>query len=132
LDSRNTSVFLTVSDTGISPNGDGFKDELEIGMYTNITDGIERWTLGIYSSDGSLVRELSGNSIEAVRTFVFDGTDEAGDLLSGEFFARFVVNYTKGRRSGSHQQQFPGGYPGSGAEPGYRSSAVRPRRRRAG
>jgi gliding motility-associated-like protein len=96
LDSRNTSVFLTVSDTGISPNGDGFKDELEIGMYTNITDGIERWTLGIYSSDGSLVRELGGNSIEAVRTFIFDGTDEAGNLLSGEFFARFVVNYTKG------------------------------------
>jgi flagellar hook assembly protein FlgD len=96
LDSRNTSVFLTVSDSGISPNGDGFKDQLEIGMYANITDGIENWTLGIYQQDGNLVREIGGTRLDSQSSFVFDGSAEDGSRLSGRFYARFVVRYTKG------------------------------------
>ncbi len=96
LDSRNTSVFLTLSDSGISPNGDGFKDDLQIGMYTNITDGIEDWELGIYRENGTLVRSIGGTSIEPQEFFTFDGLDEEGDQISGTFYANFVVRYTKG------------------------------------
>ncbi|AHC15145.1 gliding motility-associated C-terminal domain-containing protein [Salinispira pacifica] len=96
LDSRNTSVFLTLSENGISPNGDGFKDSLEIGLYTNITEGIDTWALAIFGEGGNLIAEYGGNSLSEQEEISFDGRNEDGEIVEGQMYAQFSVLYTKG------------------------------------
>ena len=96
LDSRNISVFLTLNETGISPNGDGFKDELEIGLHANVSDGVDRWTLGIYAESGKLIWEARGSRLQTQSSLTFDGRNNSGELVEGNFYALFNVFYTKG------------------------------------
>lgn len=96
LDSRNTSVFLTLSENGISPNGDGFKDNLDIGLYTNITEGIDTWALTIYGEGGNRIVDYGGNSLDEQEEIRFDGRNEAGEIVEGQMYAQFSVLYTKG------------------------------------
>ena len=96
LDSRNTSVFLTLNETGISPNGDGFKDELEISLHTNVTDGVDRWTLGVYTESGKPIWETTDTRLQPQTNLMFDGRNNDGELVEGSFYAQFNVFYTKG------------------------------------
>lgn len=96
LDSRSTSVFLTLNETGISPNNDNNKDQLGITLITNITDGIERWSLGIYEESGEQLWERSGNQLQPLTEYDFDGRNDEGEIVEGTFYAQFNVVYTKG------------------------------------
>lgn len=96
VDTRPAGVFVTVSDTGFSPNGDGVRDELTITTYVNNTDGAEFSLLEIRRESGELVRDFRYTEVQESRELPWDGTDEDGNLVEGTFRARFVASYDRG------------------------------------
>mgnify|MGYP006273922479 CR=1 FL=1 len=96
VDTRPAGVFVTVSDTGFSPNGDGVRDDLTITTYVNDTDGAEFSLLEIRRESGELVKDFRRTDVVESREIPWDGRDEEGNLVEGTFRARFVAGYARG------------------------------------
>lgn len=96
VDTRPAGVFVTVSDTGFSPNGDGVRDDLTITTYVNDTDGAEFSLLEIRRESGELIRDFRYTEVRESRELPWDGRDENGNLVEGSFRARFVASYDRG------------------------------------
>ncbi|MFW6214975.1 MAG: OmpA family protein [Alkalispirochaetaceae bacterium] len=96
VDTRPAAVFVTVSDTGFSPNDDGIRDDLTITTFVNDTEGAEFSLLEIRRDSGELVREFRRTDVAESREIPWDGTDEDGELVEGSFRARFVASYERG------------------------------------
>ena len=96
VDTRPAGVFVTVSDTGFSPNDDGVRDDLTITTYVNDTAGAEFSLLEIRRESGELIREFRYSDVQESRELPWDGTDENGNLVEGTFRARFVASYDRG------------------------------------
>ena len=96
VDSREARAFITLSESGISPNGDGVVDSQTISVRTTLGEGLSDWTFSISDSDGKAVKSWSGNGGEVPSRFVWDGKDDDGNPMEGNFFAKLVANYEKG------------------------------------
>ncbi len=106
VDTRRTAVFVTSDVTGFSPNGDGFREAVTITMYTNLLDGVESWTLDILDETGTPVRSFEGEAAQASTEVIWRGVDENGDIVEGEYTARFEVIYAKGDRPSGETAPF--------------------------
>ncbi len=95
VDNRPTQVFLTASETGISPNGDAFKDSLYFSPIVNLREGISSWRLSIANKAGAEIRAFTGAS-EVPARIDWDGKDAKGQVQEGEFVASLTVDYAKG------------------------------------
>ncbi len=102
VDNRIPRVYLTVSSQAISPNGDGRDDELALGSFVGLKDGIEGWKLEILDEAGALSRVyqsgLSGEYSATVvpTSFIWDGRDAKGAIKEGLYHAKLTVSYIKG------------------------------------
>lgn len=99
IDTRTPRLFVTASRSAISPNGDGVLDDLEFTLYANLLDGAERWELAIRDTAGTLIRQFTGDELQAERVIRWDGTDGRGRIRDGEFRATFEASYTKGNEA---------------------------------
>jgi flagellar hook assembly protein FlgD/outer membrane protein OmpA-like peptidoglycan-associated protein len=99
VDTRIPRLFVTASADGISPNDDDIRDSMSFELYTSMLDGASGWTLTIRSTDGLVVREFDGASLEASRTIDWDGRDGRGNVREGVFVGEYVVEYEKGNRA---------------------------------
>jgi flagellar hook assembly protein FlgD/outer membrane protein OmpA-like peptidoglycan-associated protein len=97
LDNRPTQVLLTASETGISPNGDGFKDSLKFSPIVNLREGIADWNLSVQDKTGAEKRSFTGGS-GLPATIDWDGRDSSGQVLQGEYTGLLTVGYLKGDR----------------------------------
>jgi flagellar hook assembly protein FlgD/outer membrane protein OmpA-like peptidoglycan-associated protein len=98
VDTRATQVFLTASETGISPNGDGFKDSVSFTPVVNLKDGISAWKLAIMDKSGAERRVFAGTKDLPARV-EWDGKDDKGAIVQGEFSGALTVDYAKGDRA---------------------------------
>lgn len=106
IDTRRTAVFVTADTTGFSPNGDDIREAVTITMYTNLLDGVESWTLDILDDTGTPVRTYEGADAAASEEIIWRGVDANGDVVEGEYTARFEVVYTKGDRPSGETTPF--------------------------
>lgn len=97
VDTREVSVSLGVSDSFVSPNGDGVKDSVELRPQSNIAEGIGSWELSLTTEDGETIRSFSGSG--ALEPVVWDGRSENGSVLEGAVNAAVEVTYEKGDRA---------------------------------
>ena len=95
IDTRQTSIFLTARDDGLSPNGDGFKDTIEFRTIVNLEEGISSWKLEMVHSSGAVEKVFSGEGVPGER-FIWDGFNDSGDIREGIYTPRFTVVYRKG------------------------------------
>jgi outer membrane protein OmpA-like peptidoglycan-associated protein/flagellar hook assembly protein FlgD len=98
LDARSTQVFVTASDTGFSPNGDGVKDSISFTPIVNLREGIESWRFVVAGSDGKAARSWGGKGGSVPASILWDGKDDSGKLLQGEYSGSLAVDYAKGDR----------------------------------
>ena len=79
------------SSTLLSPNGDGYQDELEISY--QLDDGGLAARIDIYDVRGIAVRRLLNNALLGTHgTLVWDGTDEKGKtVLPGQYVVSITV-----------------------------------------
>lgn len=96
IDSTKPRVFVTASDSGISPNGDGIRDDVSFSLTVENREGVESWRFSLLDSKG-LERSFFGGSGSDVPTrLVWDGRDLEGRVIEDSFTGKLSVKYLKG------------------------------------
>ncbi|MEW6548654.1 MAG: FlgD immunoglobulin-like domain containing protein [Spirochaetota bacterium] len=96
VDATKPRVFVTASDTGISPNGDGIRDEVSFTLVVERREGIQSWRFSLVDTAGRERSFFGGSGSEVPARLVWDGRDLQGQVVEGEFVGSLVVTYTKG------------------------------------
>jgi outer membrane protein OmpA-like peptidoglycan-associated protein len=105
IDTRVTSVFVTASSDGFSPNRDGFSDSIEFKPYVGLTDGIQSWTLEMVHEQAAVQKTFSGTAkVPAVITW--DGRGNGALAREGVYTAVMTVSYFKGNRPQAESTPF--------------------------
>ncbi len=98
IDTRPTRIFVTVSPRRFSPNGDGVADSLAIGLITNRLEGAERGRVEIIDQAERVIRTLEATPTEPRHSVLWDGKNDAGRIVDGEYTVRYIVEYNNGAR----------------------------------
>ncbi|HNY16580.1 MAG TPA: FlgD immunoglobulin-like domain containing protein [Treponemataceae bacterium] len=102
VDAKTPKAYLTAELPAFSPNGDGVKDTERLSITTNVTEGLESWSLRIRpeQTDGKAKDAVrawdsatAGNLPAAVN---WDGKTDAGTIAQGRFVAELTLSYAKG------------------------------------
>lgn len=95
LDTRTADAFLTVNNSGFSPNG--AVKNITVGIVITLKDGIDSWKLAVVDDKGKEYRTLTGKGGTAIPTsFIWDGKADAGTAPDGVYKAVFTAQYTRG------------------------------------
>ncbi|MCR4626290.1 MAG: OmpA family protein [Treponema sp.] len=99
LDNRPASAYVISALEGISPNGDGVKDNQNFSIKTTLADGIESWNFNITDENGKIIRSWpasneTGKNLPA--EIVWDGLDSNGSTADGKMSGNLSIVYTKG------------------------------------
>ncbi|MBN2552543.1 MAG: gliding motility-associated C-terminal domain-containing protein [Spirochaetales bacterium] len=97
IDTRVTSVFVTASGDGFSPNGDDFADSMEFKPYVGLAEGIQSWSLEMVHEQEGVQKTFSGSgAVPAVINW--DGRSNGSLAREGVYTAVMTVGYLKGNR----------------------------------
>ena len=105
IDTRVTSVFVTASSDGFSPNRDGFRDSIEFKPYVGLTDGIQSWTLEMVHQQGAVQKTFSGTG-KIPGAITWDGRGNGSLAREGSYKAVMTVSYFKGNRPQAKSTSF--------------------------
>ncbi|MFA6366054.1 MAG: FlgD immunoglobulin-like domain containing protein, partial [Candidatus Hydrogenedentales bacterium] len=96
VDGTKPKVYVTTSDTGMSPNGDGIRDEVSFTIVVEQREGIESWRFALIDKKGEEKSFFGGSGSEVPARLVWDGRDLQGQVVQGDYIGKLVVNYSKG------------------------------------
>lgn len=96
IDATKPRVYVTASDTGISPNGDGVRDEVSFGIVVENRDGVESWRFSLKDKKGVERSFFSGVGSDVPARLVWDGHDMQGQVVQDEYVGVLEVRYAKG------------------------------------
>jgi outer membrane protein OmpA-like peptidoglycan-associated protein/flagellar hook assembly protein FlgD len=99
VDQRLVQAFVTASESGISPNGDGYKDSVSFNLIVKLREGIELWRFALVDKDGVEKSVFAGKGNDVPTKIVWDGRDSAGAVVQGDYTGVFTVDYLKGDRA---------------------------------
>lgn len=97
IDTRVTSVFVTASSDGFSPNGDAFADSIEFKAYVGLTDGIQSWVLEMVHEQAGVQKSFNGTG-QIPATITWDGRQNGSLAREGVYTAVMMVSYFKGNK----------------------------------
>jgi outer membrane protein OmpA-like peptidoglycan-associated protein len=95
IDTRVTSVFVTASSDGFSPNGDAFADSIEFKSYVGLADGIQSWVLEMIHEQAGVQKSFNGTG-QIPAAITWDGRQNGSLAREGVYTAVMTVNYFKG------------------------------------
>ena len=97
LDNRETKVYLTAENEGISPNNDKVLDTQKFAIKLSVPENISNWTFMICKENGESVYTLTEKDSASVpSTISWNGADATGKVCEGTFFGTINVTYAKG------------------------------------
>ncbi len=96
VDATKPRVFVTASDTGISPNGDGIRDDVSFSITVENREGIDSWRFSLLDSKGVERSFFGGSGSDVPTRLVWDGRDLQGQVIEDTFTGKLVVKYLKG------------------------------------
>jgi len=96
VDASTARVYVTASDTGMSPNGDGIRDEVSFTIIVEKREGIESWRFSLLDPKGEERSFFGGSGSDVPARLVWDGRDLQGQVVQGEYVGKLVVTYEKG------------------------------------
>lgn len=98
--------ILQVLSNAFSPNGDGYRDELEFYASVPTTEGFSSWELILLSEGHSEIFKIRGNQL-VPGSFSWDGSSPTGrPVADGWYYSRLIVNYDDGKRLVAHSSEF--------------------------
>ena len=105
IDTQITQIFVTVSEGGFSPNGDGRKDTIDFKTFVGLKEGIKGWSLSMVDAVSGVQKVFSGE--EAVpETITWDGKREEGRAADGDYVGVLEVEYLKGNKPEAKTRPF--------------------------
>jgi flagellar hook assembly protein FlgD/outer membrane protein OmpA-like peptidoglycan-associated protein len=96
VDGTKPKVYVTASDVGMSPNGDGIRDEVSFTIIVERRESIESWRFSLLDRNGEEKSFFGGSGSEVPARLVWDGRDLQGQVLQGDYVGRLVVTYANG------------------------------------
>ncbi len=96
VDVTKPKVFVTASDTGISPNNDGIRDQVSFSITVENREGVESWRFSLLDSKGVERSFFGGSGSDVPTRLVWDGHDLQGQVIEDSFTGKLVVKYLKG------------------------------------
>ena len=96
VDSSKPKVYVTASDTGISPNGDGIRDDVSFSLTVENREGVESWRFSLIDSKGVERSFFGGSGSDVPTRLVWDGRDLQGQVIEDTYTGKLVVRYLKG------------------------------------
>jgi outer membrane protein OmpA-like peptidoglycan-associated protein len=87
---------VTASDTGISPNGDGIRDDVSFNLTVENREGVESWRFSLIDSKGVERSFFGGSGSDVPTRLVWDGRDLQGQVIEDTYTGKLVVKYLKG------------------------------------
>jgi flagellar hook assembly protein FlgD/outer membrane protein OmpA-like peptidoglycan-associated protein len=96
VDASTAKVYVTASDTGMSPNNDGIRDEVSFTIVVERREGIESWRFSLLDTEGVERSYFGSAGSDVPARLVWDGRDLQGQVVQGEYVGKLVVNYEKG------------------------------------
>ncbi|MDH7483830.1 MAG: gliding motility-associated C-terminal domain-containing protein, partial [Spirochaetales bacterium] len=96
LDTTKPKVYVSASDTGISPNGDGIRDEVSFALTVEQRDAVESWRFSLLDQQGVERSFFGGTGSDVPPRLVWDGRDLQGQVIQGTYTGRLAVRYLKG------------------------------------
>jgi len=96
VDKRPVQVFVTASDSGLSPNGDGFKDDVAFKLIVKLREGIDTWRFAVVDRSGAERDVFEGKGNDVPERIVWEGRDASGAVIKGLVRGEFSVAYRKG------------------------------------
>lgn len=107
LDNRETKIYLTAENEGISPNNDSVLDMQIFTIRTTVKDDLLSWNFNVRKEDGTSVYSLSEKDNKNLpETIKWNGADKNGNVLEGTFTGTLDVVYKKGNRVSSVSSPF--------------------------
>jgi len=97
IDTRRTSLFLTASESGLSPNGDGFKEDITFQSYVGLTEGIKSWRLDLIHKTLGVQKSFSGAD-QVLKSIQWQGKGDNKPAPDGIYHAVLQLDYYKGNR----------------------------------
>ncbi|MDC7225855.1 MAG: gliding motility-associated C-terminal domain-containing protein [Spirochaetales bacterium] len=104
VDNRQTTVFITASSKGFTPDGDGSNDRMEFATMATLKEGVESWKVVIKKNGSQTVKTFSGDILP--EKIIWDGKSDEGIVIEGEFSAEYSVKYLKGNEPESITKEF--------------------------
>lgn len=105
LDTRTADAYLTVDNSGFSPNGT--LKTITVGVVVTLKDGVDTWKLAIVDDAGKEYRSVTGKGGTTIpATFVWDGKADTGLAPDGTYKALLTANYTRGDRLSAASSAF--------------------------
>ena len=92
------TVSIVANRKGISPNGDGYLDDVEFVPSVSSVKDLEKWFLDFYDSQAKLVRSIQGKGIPP-SVIKWDGRDDSGKVVADGIYT-FVFGLIY--KSGNH------------------------------
>jgi outer membrane protein OmpA-like peptidoglycan-associated protein len=100
------SPILQVLSNAFSPNGDGYRDELEFYASVPTTRGFKSWDLTLFSEGHSEIFKISGTSL-VPGSFTWDGNSPGGrPVADGWYYGRLTISYEDGNWLTAHSSKF--------------------------
>jgi hypothetical protein len=87
VDVTKPKVFVTASDTGISPNDDGIRDQVSFSITVENREGVESWRFSLLDSKGVERSFFGGSGSDVPTRLVWDGHDLQGQVIEDSFTA---------------------------------------------
>ena len=95
IDTKPTTIFLTVNDKYLSPTGNGKFEELVFSTIVNNKNGMDSWSLKMIHENGNIEKEFKGNS-SIPKNITWNGVNLDGKIIEGKYSAVFSAIYHKG------------------------------------
>ncbi len=99
------SVSASMSSFGVSPNGDGKNDTIEIDIASSQYHGVAEWKIEIVSMDGGTVKTYTGEDY-LPKQVVWDGSTDDGEPSEGLYTANLSIDYVRGDQLASRSGTF--------------------------
>lgn len=89
-------VNLSINNTSISPNNDGYRDNIVFKPTVNDQNGLESWVLEVRDTNSNVVKTLSGTD-ELPDEIAWNGRDDDGKILpDGDYTYQLKLVYDSG------------------------------------
>ncbi len=95
IDTKEREVTIIPEVDGFSPNGDGYRDQIEFSIQVKNPDLVESWQLDLADTLFGTRHAISGDTAIPER-ISWDGVSKDGRIYDGRYYARLKVTYENG------------------------------------
>ena len=105
IDTEPTSIFVTAGSEYLSPTGNNIYEDITFSTIINNKRGLESWSVKIIHESGRVEKIFQGN--EGIpKNITWNGLNESGKIIEGNYTALFSAFYLKGNAPVVHSSEF--------------------------